>query len=96
MKTTTKGIASELTRCELRDLEPGQRFMFWADDMPNRGPCTLISKGAGGAVICYEPHTVTKTIKFRSRKTGAIEERTIVQHLSGESRCALGAQIIPL
>lgn len=81
---------------ELRELEPGQRFMFYADDLTERGPCTLVSKGAGGAVIMYEPHTVTKTFKARNLKTGEMVEKTITQHLSGESRCALGAQVVPL
>jgi hypothetical protein len=91
-----KGIASELTRCELRDLEPGTRFMFYADDLEERGPCTLISKGAGGAIIKYEPHKVTKKFKARNLKTGEMEEKEITQYLSGESRCALGAQVVPL
>lgn len=94
-RASRRGVASELTRCELRELEPGQRFMFYADDLAERGPCTLVSKGEGGAIIMYEPHDVTKTFKARA-KNGEIIEKTITQHLSGESRCALGAQVVPL
>lgn len=91
----TRGIASVLTWVELRTLEPGQRFMFWADDLPNRGPCTLVEKSAGAAVIRYEPHTVTRTFKARDNK-GQLIERSITQTVSGESRCSLGAQVVPL
>lgn len=92
----TRGIASVLTWVELRTLEPGQRFMFAADDLEERGPCTLVSKGAGGAIIRYEPHKVTKRFKARNLKTGAMEEKEITQYLSGDSRCALSAQVVPL
>lgn len=80
---------------ELRELEPGQQFLFYADDLPNRGPCTLVEKGHGGAVIRYEPHKVTRTFKARG-KDGQLVERSITETLSGESRCALGAQVMPL
>lgn len=81
---------------ELRELQPGQRFLFWADDLPNRGPCTLVEKGHGGATIRYEPHVVTKRFKSRNPKTGELEEREITETLSGESRCALGCQVVVL
>jgi hypothetical protein len=81
---------------ELRELEPGARFLFAAEDLPNRGPCTLVEKGPGSAVIEYEPHTVTRTFKSRNLKTGQLEERAITQTLSGESRCSLGCQVVPL
>lgn len=80
---------------ELGELQPGQRFMFAADDLPQRGPCTLVKKGAGSAVIHYEPHEVTRTFKARDHN-GQLIERSITQTLSGESRCALGAQVVPL
>ena len=80
---------------ELRELEPGQQFMFFAEDLPNRGPCTLIEKGHGGAVIRYEPHTITTRFKARDRNGQPIE-RSITQTLSGESRVALGCQVVPL
>jgi len=79
---------------ELRELAPGARFMFAADDHPNRGPCTLIEKGAGVAIIEYEPHQVTRT--FKARVKGQIVEKTITRTLSGRSHCALGAQVVPL
>lgn len=80
---------------ELRELQPGQRFLFAAEDLPERGPCTLVEKGHGGATIRYETHTVTKTFKARGAD-GQVIEKSITQTLSGESRCALGAQVLPL
>lgn len=80
---------------ELRALEPGQRFLFAAEDLEHRGPCMLIEKGAGVATIAYEPHTVTRRFKARDRH-GQIIEREIAQTVSGESKCALGAQVLPL
>jgi hypothetical protein len=80
---------------ELRELAPGARFMFAAADLPNRGPCTLIEKGAGVAIIEYAPHDVVKTFKSRYRH-GQIVEKTITQTLSGRSHCALGAQVVEL
>lgn len=80
---------------ELRELAPGTRFMFFADDLPNRGPCTLIEKGAGVAIIEYEPHQESRTFKARDAK-GQIIEKTITRTLSGRSHCALGAQVVPL
>jgi len=80
---------------ELREIEPGQRFLFAAEDLEQRGPCTLVEKGHGGATIRYEPHTVTRTFKARN-KSGQIVERSITETLSGESRVALGAQVLPL
>jgi len=79
---------------ELRELQPGQQFVFHADDLPNRGPCTLVEKSAGSAVIRYEPHTVTR--KFKARVNGQIVEREITQTISGESHVALGCQVVPL
>lgn len=80
---------------ELRELKPGDRFCFFADDLPNRGPCTLVEKSPGVAVIRYEPHTVTRTFKARDNK-GQLIERSISETLTGESRCSLGAQVVAL
>jgi hypothetical protein len=80
---------------ELRELEPGEQFLFFADDLPNRGPCRLIEKGPGSARIAYEPHQVTRRFKARG-KDGQIIEREITETLSGESRCALGCQVVRL
>jgi hypothetical protein len=80
---------------ELRELEAGTRFLFYADDLEQRGPCTLVSKGVGSATIDYEPRTVTRTFKARD-KDGQIVERTITQRLSGRTSCALGAQVVAL
>lgn len=80
---------------ELRALQPGQRFLFAAGDLSERGPCTLVEKGHGGATIRYEPHVVTTRFKARG-KDGQLVEKSITQTLSGESRCALGAQVLPL
>lgn len=80
---------------ELRELPVGSRFLFWADDLPNRGPCTLVEKSAGAAVIRYEPHTVTRTFKARDNH-GQLIDRTITETLTGESRCSLGAQVVAL
>lgn len=81
---------------ELRELELGQRFMFYADDLERRGPCTLLAKYSGAAWIKYEPRTITKTIKSRDPKTGEMVEKTFTQIVSGEERCALGAQVVAL
>jgi hypothetical protein len=81
---------------ELHELAVGSRFMFFADDLKYRGPCTLLEKGAGSARINYEPHQVTKSFRVRDRKTGALVEKSITSTLSGESRCALGAHVIPI
>lgn len=81
---------------ELRELAPGTRFMFYADDLPHRGPCTLEAKNVGSATIEYEPHVVEKAITFRNKKTGAMETKTWKQTLSGRSICSLGAQVIPI
>lgn len=80
---------------ELRELEPGSQFLFYATDLPNRGPCTLVEKSPGVAVIRYEPHTVTRTFKARNDK-GQLIERSITTTHSGESRCSLGSQVVPL
>lgn len=80
---------------ELRELPVGARFMFYADDLDHRGPCTLVEKGQGAAIIRYEPHTITRTFKARDRH-GQMVERTITRTLSGESHCALGAQVVPM
>jgi hypothetical protein len=89
------GIARVLTFVRLGTLEPGTRFMFYADDLPNRGPCTLVEKSSGSATIEYAPHEEVKTIKFRD-KDGQIKIREIRQTLSGRSYCSLGAQVVPL
>lgn len=80
---------------ELRELTPGQRFVFAAEDLPNRGPCTLVAKGPGSATIRYEPHAVERRFKARDNN-GQLIERSFTEMLSGESRCALGSQVIPL
>ncbi len=80
---------------ELRELAPGSRFLFYADDLERRGPCTLVEKSAGAAVIEYEPQTVTRHFKARD-KDGQIVDRQITTTISGRERCALGAQVIAL
>lgn len=80
----------------LRELEAGARFMFFADDLPDRGPCTLIEKRVGSATIKYEPHEKVTRFRARNRKTGEMEEKEIRRMLSGQSVCTLSAQVIPL
>lgn len=62
---------------------------------PNRGPCELVEKHVGAAIIRYEPHVVSRKFKARD-KHGQVIEREITQTVSGESRCALGAQVVKL
>jgi len=81
---------------ELRELEPGQHFMFAAEDLEFRGPCTLVKKNAGSATIDYAPHEIVKRFRTRNRKTGEMIEREIKQTVSGHSYCALGAQVVLL
>jgi len=79
----------------LYDCAPGTRFLFAADDLEHRGPCTLIAKNACVSIIAYETHVVTRTFHARDR-TGQIVERCITQTLAGESKCALAAEVIVL
>lgn len=80
---------------ELRELNPGDRFLFASEDLPNRGPCTLIEKGPGSATIEYSPHHETRRFKARD-KNGQVIYREFTETLSGRSRCALGAQVLKL
>lgn len=80
---------------ELQDLPIGARFVFFADDLENRGPATLIEAGPGSAVIEYESRKVTR--RFRARdEHGQVVEREITAEISGRTRCALGAQVVLL
>lgn len=91
----TRGIGSVLTWVELQDLPIGARFMFFADDLENRGPATLIEAGPGSAVIKYEDRRVTRRFKARDEE-GQLIDKEITATVTGETRCALGAQVIPL
>lgn len=79
---------------ELRELEPGDKFVFYADDLEDRGPYELVEKRAGTAVIKTDAREVTRTFTARDEKTGELTERAITTTVSGERPCSLGAQVL--
>lgn len=94
--TLARYRAGELPYAHLRDLAVGDRFRFYADDLPDsRVVYRLAEKSIGRCMIDGGPKTETRTIKGRDRK-GQIVERTITAKVSGVVPCAGGAQVVPL
>ena len=82
---------------ELRELAPGTRFMFAADDHPHRGPCTLVEKTIGRAMIRYDQPKGPTSRTFEARdEHGQKVTRTIAVARPELEPCALGAQVVPL
>lgn len=88
--------AGELPYAHLRDLEVGDAFRFYADDLlDSHVVYRLAEKGTGRCMIDRGASSETRTIAGRDRR-GQLVERVITVRVSGLGPCAGGAQVVPL